>query len=180
VKFASGSVARSTLADTRYVFHVHGSFATGIVSCSLVTRRHARPTAFATAPSHRPSQAPINCAAVGAAGLSARSRRAPFACIQMYPSGSSLRWTHRKLITRWPESRRALLASGEHDMAVGARRIAVCLCQAPPRRARTSALCHDCECETSRRVALSRAEATRRLSRRRRRTWAAETLLNLQ
>jgi hypothetical protein len=31
VKFANGSATRSTLVDTRYVIHVHNSFATGIV-----------------------------------------------------------------------------------------------------------------------------------------------------
>jgi hypothetical protein len=140
VRFTNGSATRSTLADTRYVFHVHGSFATGIVLWSLLARRHARPTAFATTPRHRPLHAPVNCAAVGAVRIGARSLRALFARIQMYPSGSSLRRTHRKLITRWPESWRALLESSERDIAVGARRIAVCLCQAPPRRARISTL----------------------------------------
>jgi hypothetical protein len=31
VRFTNGSATRSTLADARYIFHVHGSFATGIV-----------------------------------------------------------------------------------------------------------------------------------------------------
>jgi hypothetical protein len=98
----------------------------------------------------RPLHAPVNCAAVGAVRIGARSLRALFARIQIYPSGSSLRRTHCKLIARWLESWRALVARGERDTAVGARRIAVCLCQAPPRRAQTSALGHDCECEISR------------------------------
>jgi hypothetical protein len=59
--------------------------------------------------------------------IGARSLRALFARIQMYPSGSSLRRTHRKLITRWPESRRALLENGEHDTAV-ARAELLCVC----------------------------------------------------
>jgi hypothetical protein len=108
-------------------FHEPSSFATGIVLCALFARRHVRPPAFATTPHHRPSRAPIYCAAVGAARISARSRQFLFASIQMYPSGSSLRRTHRKLITRWPESWRALLESGEHDMAV-ARAESLCAC----------------------------------------------------
>jgi hypothetical protein len=163
VRFTNGSAARSTLAVTRYVFHVHSSFATGIVLCSLFARRYARPAAFATAPHHRSSHAPINCAAVGAARIGARSPRALFARIQKYRSGSSLRRAHRKLITRWPESRRALLESGEHDSAV-ARAESLCACaknhhaERGHRRSVTG-----CERETSRHVARSRARATWRL-----------------
>jgi hypothetical protein len=57
VKLTNDGAARSTLADTRYVFHVHGSFATGTVLWSLFARRYARPRAFATTPRHRPLHA---------------------------------------------------------------------------------------------------------------------------